>query len=177
MKKQHLIENKFAQRTNFIQIWLVVSCYVLVGSRHKFKGDFAIKLKQIEGLMEDWIECQISPLVKYCQKHNQIPIPMYKYSKFLLSRLVTWHLDWFVIKLTIINHKQIKLISLFDSETNVYFATQCFVLKQGIKIKTMCPYYILKFRNTNHVRKIVDHCIQSLAVSTLNTLTVWNFIK
>jgi len=28
----------------------------------------------------------------------------------------------------------------------VYYVTQ--VLKQGINIKTMCPYYILKFRNT-----------------------------
>ena len=67
IKKTTFNWKHFAPRTNFIQIWLVVSCYVLVGSRHKFKGDFAIKLKQIEGLMEDWIECQISPLVKYCQ--------------------------------------------------------------------------------------------------------------
>ena len=40
----------------------------------------------------------------------------------------------------------VKLNSLFDSEMNVYYVTQ--VLKQGIKIKTMCPNYILEVRNT-----------------------------
>jgi len=33
----------------------------------------------------------------------------------------------------------IKLNSLFDSETKVYYVTQ--VLKQGINIKIMCPKY------------------------------------
>ena len=37
-------------------------CLVLVGS-----SDFTIEPKQIEGLMEDCLKCQISPLVKYRQ--------------------------------------------------------------------------------------------------------------
>ena len=36
--------------------------------------------------------------------------------------------------------------SLFDSETKVCYFTQVF--KQGINVKTMCPNYILKIRNT-----------------------------
>jgi len=40
----------------------------------------------------------------------------------------------------------VKLNSLFDSDMKVYYVTQ--VLKQGINIKTMCPYYTLQFRNT-----------------------------
>ena len=39
----------------------------------------------------------------------------------------------------------VKLNSLFDSEMKVFYATQ--KLKQGINIKTMCPSYILEFRN------------------------------
>ena len=39
-----------------------------------------------------------------------------------------------------------KVNSLFDSETKVCNFTQVF--KQGINVKTMCPNYILKFRNT-----------------------------
>jgi len=40
----------------------------------------------------------------------------------------------------------VKLNSLFDNEMKVYYVTQ--VLKQGINIKTMCPNYVLDFRNT-----------------------------
>ena len=40
----------------------------------------------------------------------------------------------------------VKLNSLFDREMKVYHVTQ--VLKQGRNIKTMCPNYILEFRNT-----------------------------
>ena len=40
----------------------------------------------------------------------------------------------------------IKLNSLFDREIKVLYATQ--VLKQGFNIKTICPNYILKYRNT-----------------------------
>jgi len=39
----------------------------------------------------------------------------------------------------------VKSNSLFDSEMKVYYVTQ--LLKQGINIKTMCPNYILEFRN------------------------------
>jgi len=40
----------------------------------------------------------------------------------------------------------VKLNSLFDSEMKVYYVTQ--VVKQGINIKrTMCPNYIIEFRN------------------------------
>ena len=31
---------------------------------------FTIELKQSEGLMEDWLKCQISPIVKYRQNQN-----------------------------------------------------------------------------------------------------------
>ena len=41
----------------------------------------------------------------------------------------------------------VKLNSLFDREMNVYYITH--VLNQCINIKTMCPNYILKLRNTN----------------------------
>ena len=41
----------------------------------------------------------------------------------------------------------VKLSSLFDSEMKVYYLTQ--VSKQGGNIQTMCPFYILEFRNTN----------------------------
>ena len=40
---------------------------VLVVSRYGFKRDLTIKLKQIEGLMEDLLKCQISPLVRNSQ--------------------------------------------------------------------------------------------------------------
>ena len=70
----------------------------------------------------------------------------------------------------------VKLNPLFDSEMNVYYVTH--VLMQGINIKTTCPNYMLKFRNTtshllqvylgawvkieivikNHVCLIVGHC-------------------
>jgi len=40
----------------------------------------------------------------------------------------------------------VKLNSLNDREMNVSNVTQ--VLKQGINIKTMCPNYIIVFRNT-----------------------------
>ena len=38
-------------------------CLVLVGSRNRFKRDITIKLKSIEGLMEDRLKCQITPLL------------------------------------------------------------------------------------------------------------------
>ena len=47
-------------------------CLVLVGSRNRFERGFTIKLKQIEGLMKDWLKCQLSPLVKYRQNKNTI---------------------------------------------------------------------------------------------------------
>jgi len=40
----------------------------------------------------------------------------------------------------------VKLNLMFDREMKVYHVIQ--VLKQGINIKTMCPNYILEFRNT-----------------------------
>jgi len=47
----------------------------------------------------------------------------------------------------------VKLNSLFDSEMKVYYVTQVF--KQGINIKTMCPNYILKFKNTQwHILQV-----------------------
>ena len=45
-------------------------CLVLVGSRNGFERDFTIELNEIEGLMEGWLKCQISPLVKYRQNQN-----------------------------------------------------------------------------------------------------------
>jgi len=39
----------------------------------------------------------------------------------------------------------VKLNSSFDIEMKVYSVTQ--VLRQGINIQTMCPNYILEFRN------------------------------
>ena len=41
----------------------------------------------------------------------------------------------------------IKFKTSIDKELNFSYATQ--VLKQGINIKTICPNYILEFRNTN----------------------------
>ena len=47
----------------------------------------------------------------------------------------------------------VKLNSLFDSGMKGYHVTQ--VLKQGINIKTMCPNYILEFRNTkSHILQV-----------------------
>jgi len=43
----------------------------------------------------------------------------------------------------------VKLNSLFDKEMKVYYVTQ--VLKQCINIKTMCPNYILEFKNTKRI--------------------------
>ena len=40
----------------------------------------------------------------------------------------------------------VKLISLFDREMKVCYVTH--MLKQGTNIKTVCPNYILKFKNT-----------------------------
>jgi len=40
----------------------------------------------------------------------------------------------------------VKLNLSFDSEIKVYCVTK--VLTQGVNIKTMCPNYILEFRNT-----------------------------
>ena len=40
----------------------------------------------------------------------------------------------------------VKLNLIFDSEMKVYYVIQ--VLKQSTYIKTMCPDYILKFKNT-----------------------------
>ena len=49
-------------------------CLVLVGSRNGFVRDFTINLNKIEGLMEDWLKCQISPLIKYRQnQYKQSP--------------------------------------------------------------------------------------------------------
>ena len=56
-------------------------CLVLVGSRNGFERDFTIELNYIQGLMEDWLKCQTSPLVKYHQK---------KRKKFC-SVLCKWH--------------------------------------------------------------------------------------
>jgi len=36
-------------------------CLVLVGSRNRFERNFTIKLKQIEGLMEDWLKMSNRP--------------------------------------------------------------------------------------------------------------------
>jgi len=41
----------------------------------------------------------------------------------------------------------VKLNPLFYREIKAIYVTQ--VLKQGINIKTMCPYSIFEFRNTN----------------------------
>jgi len=41
----------------------------------------------------------------------------------------------------------VKLNLLFDNRLKIYYVTQ--VLKQGINIKTVCPNYILEFRNMN----------------------------
>ena len=45
-------------------------CLVLDGSRNGFERDFTIELKSIEGLMKDWLKCQISPLVQYRQNQT-----------------------------------------------------------------------------------------------------------
>ena len=42
-------------------------CLVLVDSSNGFERDFTIELKSTVGVMEDWLKCQISPLVKYRQ--------------------------------------------------------------------------------------------------------------
>ena len=54
----------------FLSKKLYPYCLVLVGSRNGFERIFTIKLKWIEGLMEDWLKCQISPLVKYRQNQT-----------------------------------------------------------------------------------------------------------
>jgi len=49
----------------------------------------------------------------------------------------------------------VKLNSLFVSEMKVYYVTH--VLKQGTYIKTMCPNYILEFRNMNpHLLQVLS---------------------
>ena len=47
-------------------------CLVLVGFRNGFERNFTTELKQIEGLMEDWLKCHISPLDKYMFKTNTV---------------------------------------------------------------------------------------------------------
>ena len=42
-----------------------------------------------------------------------------------------------------------KLNSLFDREMKFYYVTQ--VLKQGIYIKTMCPYWNLETQNCKSI--------------------------
>ena len=44
---------------------------VFVDSRKGFERDFTIELKLIESLMENWLKCHISPLVKYRQKKTK----------------------------------------------------------------------------------------------------------
>ena len=53
-------------------------CLVLVGSRYGFERDFTIELKSIEGIVEDRLICQISPLVKIVKtkKQNSIKLPL-----------------------------------------------------------------------------------------------------
>ena len=40
---------------------LYLHCLVLVGSRNVFNRDFKIELKQIQGLMEDWLKITLKP--------------------------------------------------------------------------------------------------------------------
>ena len=48
-------------------------CLILIGPRNGLECEFTIELKLIEGLMIDWRNCQIRPLVIYRQ--NQKPKP------------------------------------------------------------------------------------------------------
>ena len=43
----------------------------MVGSNNGFERDFTIELKWIEGIIEDWLKCQIYRLVEYRKKTNQ----------------------------------------------------------------------------------------------------------
>ena len=69
---------------------------------------------------------------------------------FPLSSVLSFdmYIDFVMTKYILIVHvfMCVKLNSLFDSDMMVYYVTQ--VLNQGINIKTMCPFYILKYRNT-----------------------------
>ena len=51
---------------------LYPDCLVLVGSRKGFERDFTIKLNWVEGLMVDWLKCQISPLIEYSQNNTPL---------------------------------------------------------------------------------------------------------
>jgi len=70
------------------------------GSRNGYERDFT--LRYIEDLMEDWLKCQISPLVKYRQNQNQkIPINLYLYhtnqlvsTDWRLRGASNWSANW-----------------------------------------------------------------------------------
>ena len=57
-------------------------CLVLVGSKNGFEPDFTI-----EGLMEDWLKCQLSTLVKYRQ--NRILRQTYEVKHTLFANEVS----------------------------------------------------------------------------------------
>ena len=62
--------NKLTLLVGSLSKTLYPYCLVLVGSRNGFERDFTIELKWNEGLMEDWLKCQIISLVKYRQNPN-----------------------------------------------------------------------------------------------------------
>ena len=64
-------------------------CLVLVGSRNGFELDITIELNHNVGLMEDWLKCQISPLVKYRQ--NQKPKQARSSIEPLMIHLISNH--------------------------------------------------------------------------------------
>ena len=51
-------------------------CLILFGSRNGFECDITVELKNSEGLMEDWLKCQISPLLNIVKTslHNTVLI-------------------------------------------------------------------------------------------------------
>ena len=69
-------------------------CLVLVGSRNGFERDFTIALKGIEGLMEDWLKCQISLLVKYRQNQTVQWLFFISWIGTVLSNFAYNHVDF-----------------------------------------------------------------------------------
>ena len=68
---------------------LYPNCLALVGSRNGFERDFTIELKLIEGLMEDWLKCQISSLVKYRQNRTKYAAVFHNAQRVVWNHLLS----------------------------------------------------------------------------------------
>jgi len=70
----------------------------------------------------------------------------------------------------------VKLNSLFDREMKIFLVTE--VLKQGIKLKTMCPNYKLELRNMNSHRKscLLNHWPSAILVNIVLCKLVVSFV-